>query len=293
MDGVIQECHQKQSSVVTQTYPTMTALLVVLTYSCSLHLTCLLLLYHSSKVWCSWEALAESSHRCNFLHHHLIHHSSLVNSVELQESFLQNLSDNLCVHFTELSFSKAYGTTQGNCFPYLLITQRTLRYHPPHGMVSCIQVTVRHKKCSVLELMRMWIEQAIESIEDLVEICKMIGNNTKHKFCPGIEMDHYMEEYYKHMGYHIKSVRLTNFHFCRVDSHKCQLFFEVTYNATREEKQSCELKCYPCKCLFTDLEHQKRKVAKETPTRKIKKQRPSSRARLSYIVLQAKLSTRN
>jgi len=145
-------------------------------------------------------------------------------SVEVQETFLQNLSDNISGSFTELSFSMAHGTTQGDCLPYLLITQRTLYYHPPHGMVSRIQVTVQHKMCSVHVLMRLWIEQAIESIEDPVEICKMISNNTKHKFCPGIEMDHHMKEYHKYMGYHTKSVWLTNF---RVDSHKGQLFFEV------------------------------------------------------------------
>lgn len=61
------------------------------------------------------------------------------------------------------------------------------------------------------------------------------------------------------------------------------MFIEVAHNATTVEKESSELKCYPCKRLVTDLEHQKRKTAAETPTRKIKHQRPSSRAKLSYM----------
>ena len=88
----------------------------------------------------------------------------------------------------------------------------------------------------------------------------MIGNNTKHKFCPGIEMNHYMNEYHSIIRYHIKSVQLTEFPFHQVDSQKCQLFFETSHNATAAEKESSELECYPCKRLITDLEHQKRKT---------------------------------
>ena len=167
--------------------------------------------------------------------------------------------------------------------PFLLNTQRTLHYHPPYGMVSRIQVTVQYKTYTVCVMMRIWRKEVFESIEDLADICKMIGNGTNFKFCPGIEVNHYMSEYHHFIRYHIKSVRKTDFPFLQVDSKTCQLFFEVAHNATAAEKEASELKCYPCKRLVNNLEHQKRQTAKETPTRKTKCQRPSSRAKLSYM----------
>ena len=68
--------------------------------------------------------------------------------------------------------------------------------------------------------------------------------------------------------YHsIKSARVTEFPFFHVDSVNCKLLFKLAHNATREEKDAKEVKCYPCKRLVTDLEHQKRWTSAETPTR--------------------------
>ena len=58
---------------------------------------------------------------------------------------------------------------------------------------------------------------------------------------------------------------------------------ELARNATKEEKDAKEVKCYPCKDLVRHLERQKMKTLKETQTRKAKRQRLSSRARLSYM----------
>ena len=96
-------------------------------------------------------------------------------------------------------------------------------------------------------------------------------------------MEHYISEYYEFIRYHIKSVRLTEFPFQRVDSNNCQLFFELSHNATKTEKDANVLKCCACKHLITDLNHHKKRTNAETPTRKIKRQNPSSRAKLSYM----------
>ena len=45
--------------------------------------------------------------------------------------------------------------------------------------------------------MRVWKKEIFESCDELDAVCKIIGSNTNHKFCPGIEMDHYMSEYYE------------------------------------------------------------------------------------------------
>ena len=92
-----------------------------------------------------------------------------------------------------------------------------------------------------------------------------------------------MKNYYEVIRFHIKSVRLTDFPFKRIDSINCKLLFKLAHNARMEEKLSNEVKCSPCKHLVTDLEHQKRRTEAETPTRRTKRQLPSSRARTSYM----------
>ena len=92
-----------------------------------------------------------------------------------------------------------------------------------------------------------------------------------------------MKEYHDVIRFHIKSVHLTEFPFQRVDSVKCKLLFELACNASKEQKYSEEVRCRPCARLVTDLEHQKRRTAAETPTRKVKWQHPFSRARLSFM----------
>lgn len=131
--------------------------------------------------------------------------------------------------------------------------------------------------------MRVWKKEAFESFEELDAVCKMIGNDTKYKFCSGIEMNRYMSEYHDHIRFHIKSARLSDFPFHRVDSQRWDLYFELAHNASRLEKGSSEVLCYPCKRLVNDLEHQKRRTAAETPIRKLKRRKPSSKARLSYM----------
>lgn len=57
-------------------------------------------------------------------------------------------------------------------------------------------------------------------------------------------MDHYMNEYYKYFIFHIISVRLTQFPFQEIDSHNCQLLFELSHNASKTEKDESSVKCY-------------------------------------------------
>jgi len=78
-------------------------------------------------------------------------------------------------------------------------------------------------------------------------------------------------------------VRLSEFPFQQVDSQRCFLYFELAHNASRAEKELGVVMYHPYKCLITDLEHQKRKTAQESPERRIQWQNPSSKARLSYM----------
>ena len=98
-------------------------------------------------------------------------------SIEVQETFLQNLFATLSGHFLELTFSMACSSA-GECRPYLFITQKTLQFHPPYGMISRVQVSVQYKTYTVHVMMRMWRKDIFESVEELAEICKMIQSTS-------------------------------------------------------------------------------------------------------------------
>ena len=228
---------------------------------------------------------ADDVGREDLVDHSIEAHISTVPSVdaEMQEEFLKSLYNSLSARYSDLSFSMASGVMDGvstTAVPVMLIAQRTLHYHPPYGLVSRVQVSVRYKAYTIFVLMREWKKETFESISDLDAVCRVIGKN---KFCPGIEMKHYMTEYYECIRFHIKSVRLSEFPFQRVDSQRCSLLFELVHNASKAEKEASDVVCYPCKRLVRDLEHQKKRTAAETPTKKIKRQQPSSKARLSYM----------
>jgi len=57
----------------------------------------------------------------------------------------------------------------------------------------------------------------------------------------------------------------------------------VPANASRAEKAQSEVLCSACKRLVTDLNWQLKRTTNESPSRKIKRQSASSRARLKYM----------
>ena len=131
--------------------------------------------------------------------------------------------------------------------------------------------------------MRVWKSGSFETLEDVIALCQMIGTNSTYKFCPGIEPSEYEREFHDVIRFHIKSVRITDFPFHRVDSINCKLLFQLSQNATDSERTAKEVRCSSCKRLVSDLNHQKKRTAAETPTRRLKRQNPSSQARLSYM----------
>ena len=104
--------------------------------------------------------------------------------------------------------------------------------------------------------MTLWRRQSYEDTYDIISQCKIIDQNLPFKLCPGIDYEVYMKDSYEVIQFHLKSIRLTEFPFCRIDSVKCDLLLELAHNPTKEEKDALEVKCYPCKCLVRDLERQ-------------------------------------
>ena len=205
-------------------------------------------------------------------------------SLETQEIFLRNISDTLSVRFLELAFTITRVMVDSTHYvSVLLINQRNLFYHPPFGMMSHVQISVQYKSYVVHVLMRVWKSGTCEGLEEVIALCQMIGANSTYKFCPGIEPDEYEKEFHDVFRFHIKSVWITDFPFHRVDSVNCKLLFQLAHNATESERSAEEVRCSACKRLTSDLNHQKKRTAAETPMQRIKRQNPSSRARLSYM----------
>ena len=204
-------------------------------------------------------------------------------STECQAEFLKAIQDNASCLFAEFSFVMSHVSIDGAQLPVLMITPHEVFDHPPLGIMPQIQVIVRYKFYTMHVLMRLWKCENFESIEDIINLCKVISVKSQYKFCPGIQYKQYMTEFFDVIHFHIKSVQLTEFPFKRIDSVNCKFLFQLAHSATVAEKLSKEVKCYPCKRLVTDLKHQKRNTEAETPTRKVKRQRPSSQARMSYM----------
>ena len=197
---------------------------------------------------------------------------------------MRSISDNLSVRFLELSFTMTRGMPDGTrCVSVLLINQRNLFYHPPFGMMSRVQISLQYRSYVTHVLMRVWKSGTFESLEDVIALCQMIGTNSTYKFCPGIEPSEYEKEFHDVIHFDIKSVRITDFPFHRIDSINCKLLFQLAHNATESERTVKKVRCSACKRLVSNLNHQKKRTAAETPTQRLKRQNPSSRARLSYM----------
>ena len=200
---------------------------------------------------------------------------SFIQQTDILMSLMQGVVDS----FPDLNFAMATGDEQ----PLLQISQRQLHHHPPFGMISRVQVTVQYNLYIAYVMMRKWESGSLASGEDLASLCVKFSSKSEYKFCPGLNPEQYETEYYAVIRFHIKSVRRSEFPVARVDSVNCLQWFKLAPNATRNEKAATEVRCKSCKRLVLDLDCQKRRTIAESPSRKVKRQSASSKARLCYM----------
>ena len=122
----------------------------------------------------------------------------------------------------------------------------------------------------------------VQDPDHFMEICKTISDSSGYKFCPGLQIDHYYTHYYAVIRYHIKSVRLWEHPFKRIDSRNCLLWHELAANAAQLEKLSKNVLCKSCKRLCCDLDHQRTR-SDVSPSKRAKRQLPSSNFKLKYL----------
>ena len=123
----------------------------------------------------------------------------------------------------------------------------------------------------------------VSTLPDLLNICSLLSTSAQFKFCPGLEEKAYFDNYRKIIGYNIKSVRIWEKPFTRIDSKTCLLWHQLSKNNKKEDKLMSEVLCSSCKRLICNLEHQKRRSEEFSPARKLARQKPSSRYKFKYL----------
>ena len=163
--------------------------------------------------------------------------------------------------------------------PCLTITHKILYYHPPFGMTSRCQISVRADEFTVHVLMR---EVDFNDPVAIRGICARYSlNSVSHKFCPGLNPSDY-EQQRDIIRFDLKSVRQTQEPFSHVDSVKCNIWSELG-KVSLERRKADTVLCRACVRLKCDLEHQVKRTSAECRSKKIKRQCSSSHARTSYM----------
>ena len=201
--------------------------------------------------------------------------------LSLPECDLETLINTEEQRFKELAFVRGY--TGLDKRPVYVVTQRELFDYPPFGYASRINITFKGNDYSINSLGFHVESGTITNDDDVHELCQRFSNQSSYKFCPGIDWNLYEQKYYQVIRYHLKSVRYSTSPFQRVDSEKCPLWFKQPAKARASEKYADEVMCSACKRLKTHLDWQLKRTMAESPSRKVKRQAPSSKAKLSCM----------
>jgi len=165
----------------------------------------------------------------------------------------------------------------------LTVTQRELYHHPPFGYTSRVHIVFAGNDYTVNIPGSKFMSGTINSDADVFALCEMFSDQSPYKLCPGLDWNQYEEHYHRVIRYHSKSVRYCTAPFRRVDSPKCKLWFTLPVNAPLSDKFSKEVLCPACRQMKSHLDWQKKRTQSESPTRKVKRQAPSSKAKLTYM----------
>ena len=123
----------------------------------------------------------------------------------------------------------------------------------------------------------------VQDESEVHELLKRFSSTSNFKFCSGIEYSYYQERYFKKIRFNIKSVRRMEAPFYQIDSVNCKMWFKLPSNVSVAAKGIEEATCSACKKLSSDLEWQLKRTETKSPSRKLKRQAASARARLMYM----------
>ena len=169
--------------------------------------------------------------------------------------------------------------------PCLIVSHKQLYHHPPLGMTSRCRISVTAVEYLVHILLRevergSMLNSPMETIQKMCS--KYSSFSLMHKFCPGLDASMY-EEYKEIIRFDCKGVRMMTTPFLRIDSTSCPMWFELGKCASRLKKEAEAVTCTQCVRLKCNLDRQVKRTQDESPSKRAKRQAPSSRARLTYM----------
>ena len=107
----------------------------------------------------------------------------------------------------------------------LEVSQQHLLEVPGIDRMSVVRILFSFKETvTTYDLQALFITiQSGEALDlnDFLAACKIISRNGGYKYCPGLDENECHNQYYSVIRYHIKSVRLWEIPFKRVDSRNC------------------------------------------------------------------------
>jgi len=74
----------------------------------------------------------------------------------------------------------------------------------------------------------------IRTTEEALRICLISSTDDGFKFCPGLNVTEYYEQYHSAIGYNIQSVRVWEKPFKHVDSVNCLLWHQISSNVRED-----------------------------------------------------------
>ena len=104
----------------------------------------------------------------------------------------------------------------------------------------------------------------------VVKLCsKYSPSSREYKFCPGIDKEEY-DMYRNEIRFDVKSARIMTEPFHRIDSVKCEMWFQLGERAPKLRRDASEVLCHHCVRLQCDLQHQRNRTSKESPSKRLK-----------------------
>ena len=180
-------------------------------------------------------------------------------------------------------FNASYHDSNGD--QCLVMSHVKLFDHAPLGKTSRVRITVDNTREYTVYVLFEEIEKGcLEKSSDITAICERYSTeSTSYKFCAGYDPTEYRGKYYDVIGYHVKGVRQIDTPVHRVESSKCLKWHKIGKTTSQERKQAAEVLCRSCIIQRSHLDRQVQRKLAESPARKLKRQRPSSSAKLSYM----------
>lgn len=169
----------------------------------------------------------------------------------------------------------------------LQVTHTIFHNHPPARYVHRVRIILFQAANGYhydLQVLLVTVETGvILSEQDFIKVCNSLLHSNGFVYCPRIDYQEYYDKHYSVIRFHSKQVNLSTTPFQRVDAKGCLRWHKLPKNATLKEQASTEVLCSFCKRLLRDLEHQKKRSALVSPSRRIKRQAASSNYPTKYL----------